>query len=293
MVRSARPDGADGQQSLGDLVAGAAKDMSQLVRYEISLAKSELKMDARRIGIAAALAVVGLFVGCLLVVLLCFAFAYGLAAAGIWLWAAFLIVAGACLLLIGLAGLIAYGRVRKVTGMKMTRKTVVDDMSMLRRSEPSPNGSGPAIANPEASLGTGRPAPRFPRVRNRKGQGMPAEPVIQISGPWSHRSVTANGTRFHVASMGDGPLVLLLHGFPEFWWTWRHQLVALADAGYRAVAVDLRGYGGSDKPPRGYDLMTAAADIAGLIRALGEANAVVVGPRLGRPDRVDAGRLLP
>jgi pimeloyl-ACP methyl ester carboxylesterase len=106
---------------------------------------------------------------------------------------------------------------------------------------------------------------------------MPAEPVIQISGPWSHRSVTANGTRFHVASMGDGPLVLLLHGFPEFWWTWRHQLVALADAGYRAVAVDLRGYGGSDKPPRGYDLMTAAADIAGLIRALGEANAVVVG----------------
>jgi len=106
---------------------------------------------------------------------------------------------------------------------------------------------------------------------------MPAEPVIQISGPWSHRSVSANGTRFHVASMGDGPLVLLLHGFPEFWWTWRHQLVALAEAGYRAVAVDLRGYGGSDKPPRGYDLITAAADAAGLIRALGEANAVVVG----------------
>ena len=155
MVRSARPDGADGQQSLGDLVAGAAKDMSQLVRYEISLAKSELKMDARRIGIAAALAFVGLFVGCLLVVLLCFAFAYGLAAAGIWLWAAFLIVAGTCLLLIGLAGLIAYGRIRKVTGMKMTRKTVVDDISMLRRSEPSPNGNAPAIPNPEVSLGTG------------------------------------------------------------------------------------------------------------------------------------------
>jgi pimeloyl-ACP methyl ester carboxylesterase len=106
---------------------------------------------------------------------------------------------------------------------------------------------------------------------------MPAEPVIQIDGPWTHRSVTANGTRFHVASMGEGPLVLLLHGFPEFWWTWRNQLPALADAGYRAVAVDLRGYGGSDKPPRGYDLITAAADAAGLIRALGEANAVVVG----------------
>jgi pimeloyl-ACP methyl ester carboxylesterase len=106
---------------------------------------------------------------------------------------------------------------------------------------------------------------------------MPAEPIIQIDGPWTHRSITANGTRFHVASMGEGPLVLLLHGFPEFWWTWRHQLVSLAAAGFRAVAVDLRGYGGSDKPPRGYDLITSAADAAGLIRALGEANAVVVG----------------
>jgi len=106
---------------------------------------------------------------------------------------------------------------------------------------------------------------------------MAAEPVIQIEGPWTHRSVTANGTRFHVASMGEGPLVLLLHGFPEFWWTWRHQLPTLAAAGYRAVATDLRGYGGSDKPPRGYDLITAAADAAGLIRALGEANATVVG----------------
>jgi hypothetical protein len=155
MVRSGRPDGADGQQSLGDLVSGAAKDVSQLVRYEISLAKSELKMDARRIGVAAALAVVGLFVACLLVVLLCFAFAYGLNAAGIWLWAAFLIVAGTCLLLIALAGLIAYGRIRKVTGMKMTRKTVLDDIGMLRRSEPSPNGASAAIAKPEVSVGTG------------------------------------------------------------------------------------------------------------------------------------------
>jgi hypothetical protein len=158
MVRSGRPDGSDAQQSLGELVALAAKDMSSLVRYEISLAKSELKMDARRIGIAAALAVVGLFVGCLLVVLLCFAFAYGLVAAGIWIWAAFLIVAGTCLLLIGLAGLIAFGRIRKVTGMKMTRKTVMDDIGMLRKSEPSPNGVGPAVTNPGVSAGTGTTA---------------------------------------------------------------------------------------------------------------------------------------
>jgi pimeloyl-ACP methyl ester carboxylesterase len=106
---------------------------------------------------------------------------------------------------------------------------------------------------------------------------VPAESSVHVDGPWSHRTVTANGTRFHIAETGDGPLVLLLHGFPEFWWTWRRQLTALAQAGFRGVAADLRGYGGSDKPPRGYDLVTAASDAAGLVRALGEANAVVIG----------------
>jgi pimeloyl-ACP methyl ester carboxylesterase len=103
------------------------------------------------------------------------------------------------------------------------------------------------------------------------------EASVYLDGPWSHRSVSANGTRFHIAESGDGPLVLLLHGFPEFWWTWRHQLSTLSAAGFRVVAVDLRGYGGSDKPPRGYDLVTAASDAAGMVRSLGEANAVVVG----------------
>jgi pimeloyl-ACP methyl ester carboxylesterase len=70
---------------------------------------------------------------------------------------------------------------------------------------------------------------------------------------------------------------VLLHGFPEFWWSWRHQLRALSAAGYRAVAVDLRGYGESDKPPRGYDLWTLAGDVDGLIRALGEPRGHVVG----------------
>ncbi|MDP4500646.1 alpha/beta fold hydrolase [Nonomuraea turcica] len=105
----------------------------------------------------------------------------------------------------------------------------------------------------------------------------PDESVVQIEGPWTHRAVHAGGTRFHVVEAGEGPLVLLLHGFPQFWWTWRHQLASLARAGYRAVAADLRGYGGSDKPPRGYDLPTLAADAAGLIRALGETGAIVVG----------------
>jgi pimeloyl-ACP methyl ester carboxylesterase len=106
---------------------------------------------------------------------------------------------------------------------------------------------------------------------------MPAESDVLVPGPWTHRDVSANGTRFHVAESGSGPLVLLLHGFPQFWWAWRHQLADLPDAGLRAVAPDLRGYGGSDKPPRGYDAYTLAADVAGLVRALGEQRAVLVG----------------
>ena len=100
---------------------------------------------------------------------------------------------------------------------------------------------------------------------------------MRFPGPWTHRGVSANGIRLHVAECGEGPLVVLLHGFPELWWSWRHQLVGLAAAGHRAVAVDLRGYGDSDKPPRGYDLWTLAGDVAGLIKALGEARADVVG----------------
>ena len=107
------------------------------------------------------------------------------------------------------------------------------------------------------------------------------ETSILIEGAWQHRFVDANGIRFHVAEQGSGPLILLLHGFPEFWWTWRHQMGALAAAGYRVAAADLRGYGATDKPPRGYDAYTMAADIIGLIRALGERDAIVVGHDLG------------
>jgi pimeloyl-ACP methyl ester carboxylesterase len=107
----------------------------------------------------------------------------------------------------------------------------------------------------------------------------PEESAVLIDGPWTHREVTANGARFHVAEHGpsEGPLVLLLHGFPEFWWSWRHQLVALGDAGMHVVAPDLRGYGGSDKPPRGYDAYTLSSDVAGMIRALGATDAMLVG----------------
>jgi pimeloyl-ACP methyl ester carboxylesterase len=112
-------------------------------------------------------------------------------------------------------------------------------------------------------------------------EGQPDATSVLLPGPWAHRDVSANGVRLHAAEAGQGPLVLLLHGFPQFWWTWRHQLTGLAAAGLRVVAPDLRGYGASDKPPRGYDLPTAAADAAAVIRALGEQEAVVVGSDWG------------
>lgn len=112
----------------------------------------------------------------------------------------------------------------------------------------------------------------------------PDPSVTRIAGPWRHHDVHANGIRFQcVESLDSGddtpptakPLVILLHGFASFWWSWRHQLAGLSGA--RVVAVDLRGYGGSDKPPRGYDGWTLAGDTAGLIRALGHTSATLVG----------------
>jgi pimeloyl-ACP methyl ester carboxylesterase len=107
------------------------------------------------------------------------------------------------------------------------------------------------------------------------------ESCVLTDGPWTHRYVGANGSRFHVVEAGTGPLVLFLHGFPEFWWAWHEILPQVADAGFRAVAMDLRGYGASDKPPRGYDGYTLAADVTGVIRALGERSAMVVGAGAG------------
>ena len=107
------------------------------------------------------------------------------------------------------------------------------------------------------------------------------EDAIWAEGPWKHRDIAANGVRFHAAEMGSGPLVLLLHGFPLFWWTWRHLLPQLAEAGYHAVAVDLRGYGGSDHTPHGYDPINLSADAAGIIRSLGRSEAVVIGQGWG------------
>jgi pimeloyl-ACP methyl ester carboxylesterase len=100
-----------------------------------------------------------------------------------------------------------------------------------------------------------------------------------------HRIVAANGIRLHVVEEGEGPLVLLVHGFPESWYSWRHQLPVLAAAGYRAVAMDVRGYGRSSAPPavEAYRMLRHVADNVALVQALGADEAVVVGHDWGAP----------
>ncbi len=101
----------------------------------------------------------------------------------------------------------------------------------------------------------------------------------------TQRRVATNGIELNIAECGEGPLVLLLHGFPESWYSWRHQLEPLAAAGYRAVAPDMRGYGKSDKPQAidAYNQVEVMADITGLVPALGYDTAVVIGHDWGAP----------
>jgi pimeloyl-ACP methyl ester carboxylesterase len=100
-----------------------------------------------------------------------------------------------------------------------------------------------------------------------------------------HRFLQANGIRVHIAEAGQGPLVVMCHGFPESWYSWRHQLAALADAGFHAVAPDMRGYGQTGKPESidAYTLLHLVGDVIGLFDALGEPRAVIVGHDWGAP----------
>jgi uncharacterized membrane protein YqjE len=140
MARSAAPStlGNASEPSIGDLVSQAIRDVTQLIKCEIDLAKLELRDDARRLGLAAALLGITAFTGCLILVLLCFAFAYGLITLGIWPWAAFLIVAGVCVLLAGMAVLTVIIKVRGVSGLRKTRQSVQEDLAMLKRDEQAP-----------------------------------------------------------------------------------------------------------------------------------------------------------
>jgi pimeloyl-ACP methyl ester carboxylesterase len=110
-----------------------------------------------------------------------------------------------------------------------------------------------------------------------------------------HRTVETNGIRMHVAEQGDGPLVLLCHGFPESWYSWRHQLAALAAAGFHAVAPDMRGYGRTDQPAEidQYTLLHLVGDMVGLVDALGGEPAVIAGHDWGAPVAWHAALLRP
>jgi pimeloyl-ACP methyl ester carboxylesterase len=101
----------------------------------------------------------------------------------------------------------------------------------------------------------------------------------------THRFVNVNGVRLHIAEQGQGPLVLLLHGWPESWYSWRHQFGPLTAAGYRVVAPDQRGYARSEQPPHvtSYTLLHLVGDVIALIEELGEEQAVVVGHDWGAP----------
>ena len=128
-----------GDQSVGDLVSLALRDLTRLIRCELDLAKLELRADARRMGLAGALMGISGFAGFLVMVRLSFALAYGLITLGIWPWAAFLIVAGAWVLLAVVAMLVVARKMRRMSGLRRTRATVQDDLALLRREE------GPAV----------------------------------------------------------------------------------------------------------------------------------------------------
>ena len=110
-----------------------------------------------------------------------------------------------------------------------------------------------------------------------------------------HRIVASNGIRLHIAEAGSGPVVLLIHGFPESWYSWRYQLPALAAAGYHAVALDVRGYGRSSKPTTvpDYRMVKKVGDVVGLVTEFWRGSGHHRRSRLGRADRVDERAVAP
>ncbi|XP_068650633.1 uncharacterized protein [Aristolochia californica] len=121
-----------------------------------------------------------------------------------------------------------------------------------------------------------------------------------MGGELTHRMIQTNGIQMHVAEQGTGPTLLLIHGFPELWFSWRNQITQFAKHGYHVVAPDMRGYGDTDSPasPESYTLLHLVGDVIGLLDALGQEQVFVVGHDTGaevawnlclfRPDRVKA-----
>src|SRR5580693_7253527 len=137
-----------------------------------------------------------------------------------------------------------------------------------------------------------------PKAAAAEPSGAGLEPTSWVDSAMpdvKHRMIETNGIRLHVAEQGSGPLVILCHGFPECWYSWRHQLGALAKAGFRAAAPDLRGYGRSDRPEEveKYTILHDIGDIVGLVDALGARQAVIAGHDIGAPIAWQAALLRP
>jgi pimeloyl-ACP methyl ester carboxylesterase len=140
------------------------------------------------------------------------------------------------------------------------------------------------IAGAALTIGAAVAAPPKAAAAERSGDG--AEPTSWVDPAMpevTRRMIETNGVRLHVAEQGEGPLVILCHGFPECWYSWRHQLPALAKAGFHAVAPDLRGYGRSDRPAEveKYTILDDIGDIVALVDALGAKQAVIAGHDIG------------
>ena len=244
------------------------RHLSTIIHGEIELAKLELRSTVKNAG-----AGVGMFAGA--AVLLVFSLTFGAVALaeGSPRWAStagsrYLIVFVLLLIIVGAARAARHPEGQAGQGAASGRSTpsketvaLLEDSRAVAREWASARCPGRRTVRSSSSTGRGRTG------RSR-----------------------ANGIALHVAEIGTGPLVLLLHGFPQFWWAWHQQLIDLADAGYRAVAVDLRGYGASDKPPRGYDAPTLAADMAALVTSLGESRRDGRRQRPRRPAGLDDGR---
>src|SRR5215468_1845184 len=143
-------------------------------------------------------------------------------------------------------------------------------------------------------------SPMALRPKNCSACGCAAEAKIMhrleaIMSELKHSTVETNGIRMHVAEQGSGPVVLFCHGFPESWYSWRHQLAALSQAGFRAVAPDMRGYGRTDRPEAidQYTLFHLIGDMVGLLDALGVDSAVIAGHDWGAPVAWHAALLRP
>lgn len=117
-----------------------------------------------------------------------------------------------------------------------------------------------------------------PETSNRDGRSL-----LLPDGPWTHTTQNAAGANFHVAHVGpeDGEVVFLLHDFPRTWYSMRQPLVALGDAGYRAYAIDLRGFGTSDLQPYGQDPLRMSADVIAIMASLGHSRAHIIGAGMG------------